>query len=141
MLIRPSFVLSGTAMRVVHSAEDLEQDLQDAVVVSRDYPVVISNYIEGLISDLSMLIIGTGAKEIEVDAVADNGKVISFAISEHVENAGVHSGDATIVHPPQDLTETTMAGVESIARKVAGALKISGPFNIQFIAKVWTQSM
>jgi carbamoylphosphate synthase large subunit len=90
--------------------------------VNKDYPVVISKFI-------------TGAKEIEVDAVAKNGEIVVFAISEHVENAGIHSGDATIIHPPQDLTKKTLLGVEKIARQVGRALKINGPFNIQFIAK------
>eukprot|EP00054_Salpingoeca_dolichothecata_P028953 m.223990 g.223990 ORF g.223990 m.223990 type:complete len:2153 (-) comp26355_c0_seq2:43-6501(-) len=121
-LIRPSYILSGTAMRVVHSDADLENDLKEAVVVSRDYPVVISRFI-------------TDAKEIEVDAVAQEGQIIAIAISEHIENAGIHSGDATIVHPPQDLTSTTMEGVELIARRIAKALQITGPMNIQFIAK------
>ena len=121
-LMRPSYILSGVGMRVVHSKADLIRDFKDAGVVSRDYPVVISKFI-------------LDAKEIEVDAVADHGIIVAYAISEHVENAGVHSGDATIVHPPQDLTQKTMDGVLAIARKVAKALQINGPMNIQFIAK------
>lgn len=121
-LMRPSYILSGVGMRVVHSKQDLARDFRDCGVVNREYPVVISKFI-------------TGAKEIEVDAVAMKGKIIAYAISEHVENAGVHSGDATIIHPPQDLTQKTMDGVLKIAGQVAYNLKINGPFNIQFIAK------
>ncbi|EGD82423.1 carbamoylphosphate synthase [Salpingoeca rosetta] len=121
-LMRPSYILSGTAMRVAHSPADLEQDFKNAVVVSRDYPVVLTKFI-------------LDAKEIEIDAIADRGKVLIALLSEHVENAGVHSGDATIVHPPQDLTEKTMNGCREIAAKIAAALHITGPFNIQFIAK------
>lgn len=121
-LMRPSYILSGVGMRVVHNRTQLEQCFAEAKVVSRDYPVVISKFI-------------MGAKEIEVDAVAMNGKMVVHCISEHVENAGIHSGDATIIHPPQDLTPKTMRGVEGIAAKIAKALQINGPFNIQFIAK------
>eukprot|EP00038_Savillea_parva_P004025 m.133107 g.133107 ORF g.133107 m.133107 type:complete len:2201 (-) comp11351_c0_seq1:387-6989(-) len=121
-LMRPSYILSGVGMRVVYSKNDLEANFKEAAVVSRDYPVVISKFI-------------TGAKEVEVDAVARKGEILVFAISEHVENAGIHSGDATIIHPPQDLTHKTQVGVEKIARQVAKALKINGPMNIQFIAK------
>lgn len=121
-LMRPSYILSGTAMRVAHSASDLANDFKAAVVVSRDYPVVLTKFI-------------LDAKEIEIDAVASQGELVAFCISEHVENAGVHSGDATIVHPPQDLTQKTMDGCTEIAAKIARALHITGPFNIQFIAK------
>eukprot|EP00051_Salpingoeca_urceolata_P006417 m.84922 g.84922 ORF g.84922 m.84922 type:complete len:2136 (+) comp14823_c0_seq1:208-6615(+) len=121
-LMRPSYVLSGTAMRVVYSSTDLEESLKTAVVVSRDFPVVMSKFI-------------LDAKEIEVDAVAREGQIVVHAVSEHIENAGVHSGDATIVHPPQDLTQETMDGVVKIAQLVAQNLHITGPFNIQFIAK------
>jgi carbamoyl-phosphate synthase/aspartate carbamoyltransferase/dihydroorotase len=121
-LMRPSYILSGVGMRVVHDRAQLEQCFKAAKVVSRDYPVVISKFI-------------MGAKEIEVDAVAENGRMIVSCISEHVENAGIHSGDATIIHPPQDLTDKTIRGVKAIAAKIARALKINGPFNIQFIAK------
>ncbi|KAM9981559.1 hypothetical protein ACTFIY_003861 [Dictyostelium cf. discoideum] len=121
-LVRPSYVLSGAAMNVVHSSQDLESFLTEAAAVSRDHPVVISKFIQE-------------AKEIEIDAVADNGRIVLFAISEHVENAGVHSGDATIVCPAQDLDDATILKVEETARKIAEALNVSGPFNIQFIAK------
>ncbi|KAF2070217.1 hypothetical protein CYY_008463 [Polysphondylium violaceum] len=121
-LVRPSYVLSGAAMNVVHSAQDLETFLTEAAAVSREHPVVISKFI-------------SEAKEIEIDAVADNGEIVLFAISEHVENAGVHSGDATLVCPAQDLDDNTIAKVEETARKIASALNVSGPFNIQFIAK------
>jgi len=121
-LIRPSYVLSGAAMNVAHSDQDLESYLGHAVAVSKDYPVVISKFIEN-------------AKEIEVDAVAKDGIVVACVISEHVENAGVHSGDATIVSPAQDLTPQTLEGVRDIMFAVAQALFISGPFNMQLIAK------
>jgi len=121
-LVRPSYVLSGAAMNVAHSDDDLDEYLGHAVAVSKDYPVVISKFIEN-------------AKEIEVDAVAQNGRVVACVISEHVENAGVHSGDATIVSPAQDLTEKTLEGVRDIMFAVAQALYISGPFNMQLIAK------
>ncbi|EGG23846.1 dihydroorotase [Cavenderia fasciculata] len=121
-LVRPSYVLSGAAMNVVNSSSELEAFLTEAAAVSRDYPVVISKFIQE-------------AKEIEIDAVADNGQIVLFAISEHVENAGVHSGDATIVCPAQDLDANTIAKIEETARKIAAALAVSGPFNIQFIAK------
>nr|AOE43168.1 pyrimidine synthesis [Cavenderia deminutiva] len=121
-LVRPSYVLSGAAMNVVNSPAELDSFLTEAAAVSRDYPVVISKFIQE-------------AKEIEIDAVADNGQVVLFAISEHVENAGVHSGDATIVCPAQDLDKATISKVEETARKIAAALAVSGPFNIQFIAK------
>ena len=121
-LVRPSYVLSGAAMNVAHSDEDLESYLGAAVTVSKDHPVVISKFIEN-------------AKEIEVDAVARDGKVVACVISEHVENAGVHSGDATIVSPAQDLTDATLEGVRDIMTAIAQALFISGPFNMQLIAK------
>eukprot|EP00731_Ephydatia_muelleri_P031726 Em0023g233a len=121
-LVRPSYVLSGAAMNVAHSQADLEGYLGDAVAVSREHPVVISKFIQD-------------AKEIDVDAVACDGNVVVMAISEHVENAGVHSGDATLVLPAQDLNEETVKSIESITRAVGSALAVSGPFNIQFIAK------
>ena len=121
-LIRPSYVLSGAAMNVAHSDSDLESYLGHAVAVSKEHPVVISKFIEG-------------AKEIEVDAVARDGIVVACIISEHVENAGVHSGDATIVSPAQDLTDKTLSGIRDIMYAVAEALLISGPFNMQLIAK------
>ncbi|KAJ3038549.1 hypothetical protein HDV00_000554 [Rhizophlyctis rosea] len=122
VLVRPSYVLSGAAMNVVYSQNDLRNYLDLAVNVSRDYPVVISKFIEE-------------AKEIEMDAVAHNGKLIMHVISEHVENAGVHSGDATLVLPPQDLDPETVRKIEVATRKIANALNVTGPFNIQFIAK------
>ncbi|TPX42235.1 hypothetical protein SeMB42_g02766 [Synchytrium endobioticum] len=122
VLVRPSYVLSGAAMNVVYSEQDLFQYLQLAVNVSRDFPVVISKFIEE-------------AKEIEMDAVASGGKLVMHVISEHVENAGVHSGDATLVQPPQDLDPETVRKIEVATRKIANALNVTGPLNIQFIAK------
>ncbi|KAH6659653.1 hypothetical protein BKA67DRAFT_545274 [Truncatella angustata] len=122
VLVRPSYVLSGAAMNTVYSEADLESFLDQAVDVSPLHPVVITKYIEN-------------AKEIEMDAVAKDGKVIGHFISEHVENAGVHSGDATLILPPQDLERTTIARIEDATRKIGAALNVTGPFNIQFIAK------
>ncbi len=122
VLIRPSYVLSGAAMNVVRSADQLHAFLQEATEVNKEHPVVISKFI-------------TGARELEIDAVADKGEVVCYAITEHVENAGVHSGDATMVFPPQRTYIETMRRVKSIAREIAKVLQISGPFNIQFIAK------
>ncbi len=122
VLVRPSYVLSGAAMSIVLSPGELEGYLKRASEVSKEHPVVISKFI-------------TGAKEIEIDAVANKGELYCYAISEHVENAGVHSGDATMVLPPQRTYLETMRRIKVIARKVAKALKITGPFNIQFIAK------
>jgi len=122
VLIRPSYVLSGAAMNVVSNFDQLDHFLQMAADVSKEYPVVVSEFIEM-------------AKEIEVDAVADKGEVVAYAISEHVEFAGVHSGDATIVFPPQKLYIETIRRVKKISRQIAKALEISGPFNIQFLAK------
>ncbi len=122
ILVRPSYVLSGAAMNVVSNKEELERFLKLAAKVSKQYPVVVSEFIEQ-------------AKEIEVDAVAQNGEIVSYAISEHVEFAGVHSGDATIVFPPQKLYFETIKRVKKIAKKIAVELEISGPFNIQFLAK------
>ncbi|EFX03019.1 bifunctional pyrimidine biosynthesis protein [Grosmannia clavigera kw1407] len=122
VLVRPSYVLSGAAMNTVYSEADLEAYLQQAADVSRDHPVVITKYIEN-------------AKEIEMDAVAKDGKLVGHFISEHVENAGVHSGDATLILPPQDLERTTIARIEEATRKIGAALNVTGPFNIQFIAK------
>merc|ERR1719356_1454462 len=121
-LVRPSYVLSGAAMRVVSSDDELERFLRTAAVVSREYPVVISKYIEG-------------AKEVELDAVASNGEILNYAIAEHVENAGVHSGDASLILPAQRLFVETHRRVKQIGQKIARALKISGPFNVQFICK------
>ena len=122
VLVRPSYVLSGAAMNTVYSEPDLQSYLQQAAEVSREHPVVITKYIEN-------------AKEIEMDAVALNGKMVGHFISEHVENAGVHSGDATLILPPQDLEPTTIQRIEEATRKIGEALNITGPFNIQFIAK------
>lgn len=122
VLVRPSYVLSGAAMNTVYSKDDLASYLQQAADVSRDHPVVITKYIEG-------------AKEIEMDAVAKNGKMVGHFICEHVENAGVHSGDATLVLPPQDLDPETVRRIEEATRKIGNALNVTGPFNIQFIAK------
>lgn len=122
LLIRPSYVLSGAAMNVVTCEEELEKYLKEAAVLSPDHPVVISKFIEN-------------AKELEIDGVAKKGEVIVSAISEHVENAGVHSGDATIVLPPQKLYLETIRRAKRVARKIVKALYITGPFNIQFIAK------
>lgn len=122
VLVRPSYVLSGAAMNTVYSEKDLRNYLAQAAEVSREHPVVITKYIEN-------------AKEIEMDAVAKDGKVIGHFISEHVENAGVHSGDATLILPPQDLEKTTIHRIEEATRKIGAALNVTGPFNIQFIAK------
>ena len=122
VLVRPSYVLSGAAMSIALSNTELREYLKKASEVSKKYPVVISKFI-------------TGAKEIEIDAVGDHGKLYCYAISEHVENAGVHSGDATIVLPPQRTYLETMRRVKTIAKGIASSLKITGPFNIQFIAK------
>jgi carbamoyl-phosphate synthase large subunit len=122
VLIRPSYVLSGAAMSIVLTEDELEEYLRKASEISQEHPVVISKFI-------------TEAREIEVDAVAENGKLFCYAISEHVENAGVHSGDATIVLPPQRTYLETMRRVKTITKEIAGALEITGPFNIQFIAK------
>merc|ERR1711920_691017 len=119
---RPSYVLSGAAMRVVMGDEELERFLRTAAVVSREYPVVISKYIQG-------------AKEVELDAVASNGELLNYAIAEHVENAGVHSGDASLLLPAQKLFVETQRRVKQIGQKLCRELRISGPFNIQFICK------
>ncbi|TEU00115.1 MAG: carbamoyl-phosphate synthase large subunit, partial [Candidatus Stahlbacteria bacterium] len=122
VLVRPSYVLSGAAMSIALSKDELKEYLKKASKVSKEHPVVISKFI-------------TDAKEIEVDAVGNKGELYCYAISEHVENAGVHSGDATMVLPPQRTYLETMRRIKVIARKIAKALKITGPFNIQFIAK------
>ena len=122
VLVRPSFVLSGAAMSVASNAVELTSCLQSAEDVSPDKPVVISKYI-------------VNAKEIEFDAVAQDGHILNYAISEHVENAGVHSGDATLLLPAQKLYVQTARVVKQMAMAIAAALKISGPFNIQFLAK------
>ncbi|MGD1005789.1 MAG: carbamoyl-phosphate synthase (glutamine-hydrolyzing) large subunit [Ignavibacteriaceae bacterium] len=122
VLIRPSYVLSGAAMSIVLSDDELEEYLRKASEISHDHPVVISKFI-------------TDGKEIEADAVAENGNLFCYAISEHVENAGVHSGDATIVLPPQRTYLETMRRIKIITKEIAKELNITGPFNIQFIAK------
>jgi carbamoyl-phosphate synthase large subunit len=122
VLIRPSYVLSGAAMNVVSNHSELVHFLELASSVSKEHPVVVSEFIEY-------------AKEIEIDAVASAGEVIAYAISEHVEYAGVHSGDATIVFPPQKIYFETVRRIKRIAREIARELDISGPFNIQFLAR------
>jgi carbamoyl-phosphate synthase large subunit len=122
VLVRPSYVLSGAAMRVAHDSKSLIDFLTKAAEVSKDKPVVISKFEKN-------------AKEIEIDAVAHEGKLLIYAIAEHIENAGVHSGDATIVLPPQKLYLETIRRVKVITKKIAKSLKISGPFNIQFLAR------
>lgn len=122
VLVRPSYVLSGAAMNVVSNRDELEHFLQLAANVSKQYPVVVSEFIEQ-------------AKEIEIDAVAKDGEVIAYAISEHIEFAGVHSGDATIVFPPQKIYVETIRRIKRITRKIAAGLNISGPFNMQLLAK------
>ena len=121
-LIRPSYVLSGAAMNVCYSDEDLVEYLKYAVSVSKDHPVVISKYI-------------TDAKEIEVDAIACKGQLKIISIAEHIENAGVHSGDSTIVLPAQDLTPLTIARIKSAVKKIVQTIDINGPFNMQFMVK------
>lgn len=122
VLVRPSYVLSGAAMNVCSNKEELERFLKLAANVSEDHPVVVSKFIEH-------------AKEIEMDAVAMNGEIMVYAISEHIEFAGVHSGDATIQFPPQKLYVETVRRVKRISRQIAKALHINGPFNIQFMAR------
>ena len=122
LLIRPSYVLSGAAMNVVSNKEELEHYLTLATNVSKQYPVVVTEFVNN-------------AKEIEIDAVAKDGEVLIYAISEHVEFAGVHSGDATIVFPAQKLYIETVRRIKKIARQIARALEISGPFNMQLLAK------
>jgi carbamoyl-phosphate synthase large subunit len=122
LLIRPSYVLSGAAMNVVSNKEELEHFLSLATQVSKQYPVVVSQFLQN-------------AKEIEMDAVADDGEIIVYAISEHIEFAGVHSGDATIMFPPQKVYVETIRRIKKISREIAEKLHISGPFNIQFLAK------
>ena len=122
VLVRPSYVLSGAAMNVCSNAEELERYLQLAADVSQDHPVVVSKFI-------------VGAKEVEMDAVARDGEIIAYAISEHIEFAGVHSGDATIQFPPQKLYVETVRRIKRISRQIAKELHISGPFNIQYLAR------
>ncbi len=122
VLIRPSYVLSGAAMNVCYNKEQMRKFLSLAAKVSKQYPVVVSEFLQN-------------AKEIEFDAVAQNGEVVEYAISEHVEFAGVHSGDATLVFPAQKIYFETMRRIKRISKKIAKELNISGPFNIQFLAK------
>ena len=122
VLVRPSYVLSGAAMNVCSNQEELEKFLKLAANVSEDHPVVVSQFIEH-------------AKEVEMDAVARNGEIIAYAISEHIEFAGVHSGDATIQFPPQKLYCETVRRIKRVSKKIAEELHISGPFNIQFLAR------
>ncbi|MBP5611964.1 MAG: carbamoyl-phosphate synthase large subunit, partial [Bacteroidales bacterium] len=122
VLVRPSYVLSGAAMNVCSNSEELGRFLQLAANVSEDHPVVVSKFIEH-------------AKEIEMDAVAKDGEIIAYAISEHIEFAGVHSGDATIQFPPQKLYVETVRRIKRISRQIAKALHINGPFNIQYMAR------
>ena len=122
VLVRPSYVLSGAAMNVCYDETQLESFLKLATEVSKKHPVVISEFLER-------------CKEIEIDAVAENGEIVVYAISEHVEFAGVHSGDATTQFPPQKIYVETIRRIKNIAREIARSLKISGPFNIQFLAR------
>ncbi len=122
VLVRPSYVLSGAAMSVAHEPTELERILSRAAAINPEHPVVVSKF-------------ETHAREIEIDAVADGGEIVLWAVSEHVEDAGVHSGDATLVLPPQTLYIGTIRRVRQIAASLARALKITGPFNVQFLAK------
>ena len=122
VLVRPSYVLSGAAMNVCSNEEELERFLQLAANVSKKHPVVVSRFLQH-------------AKEVEMDAVARDGEIIAYAISEHIEFAGVHSGDATIQFPPQKLYVETARRIKKISKKIAAELHISGPFNIQFLAR------
>ncbi|MCE2706633.1 MAG: carbamoyl-phosphate synthase (glutamine-hydrolyzing) large subunit [Proteobacteria bacterium] len=122
VLIRPSYVLSGSAMKVVFNEQIMQEYLQEAFLISRDSPVVVSEFIQN-------------AKELEIDGIAYKGKIIIHSVSEHIENAGVHSGDATIIFPPERLYLKTVLKSKEIADKIVAGLQISGPFNMQFIAK------
>ncbi|MBR6177006.1 MAG: ATP-grasp domain-containing protein, partial [Bacteroidales bacterium] len=122
VLIRPSYVLSGAAMNVCYTKEQMHEFLGLAAKVSKEYPVVVSQFMQN-------------TKEIEFDAVAKNGEIIEYAISEHVEFAGVHSGDATLVFPAQNIYLATARAIKQISKKIAKELNISGPFNIQYLAK------
>ncbi|KAI1287621.1 CAD protein [Halotydeus destructor] len=121
-IVRPSYVLSGAAMNVAHTPEDLKTYLGEAAAVSKEYPVVISKFV-------------IDAKEIDVDAVARDGQLICMAVSEHVENAGVHSGDATLVTPPQDLNKETLLRIRQICEAIGKELLVNGPYNMQLLAK------
>ena len=122
VLIRPSYVLSGAAMNVAFNEKDIELYIKQATDISTEHPIVVSKFI-------------TGAKELEIDAVSQKGKIITYAITEHVENAGVHSGDATIIFPPQNVYVETVRKILEIAKMISKELEITGPFNIQFLAK------
>jgi carbamoyl-phosphate synthase large subunit len=122
VLVRPSYVLSGNAMNICDTQEELEQYTREAAAVSPEHPVIVTKFFQKV-------------KEIELDAVAQRGRVKAHIIAEHIENAGVHSGDATIVLPPQTLNTETMSKIEAVGRAIAEALNITGPFNIQFLAK------
>ena len=122
VLVRPSYVLSGSAMNICNTQEELEQYTREAAAVSPEYPVTVTRFLEKV-------------KEVELDAVAQHGEIKAFVISEHIENAGVHSGDATIVLPPQTLNRETTTRIEEVGRAIAQALDITGPFNMQFLAK------
>ncbi|MGH7246102.1 MAG: carbamoyl-phosphate synthase large subunit, partial [Candidatus Levyibacteriota bacterium] len=122
VLIRPSYVLSGSAMNICYSKYDLAEFIEEAAVISTKYPITVSKFFEK-------------TKEIEFDAIAQHGQVKAFVISEHIENAGVHSGDATVVLPTQTVNDETKAKIEDVGRKLAKALMVTGPFNIQFLAK------
>ena len=122
VIVRPSYVLSGASMAVVHSQEDLDEYIQGTAFINKEAPIVISKF-------------EVAAKEIEFDGVAQNGELLIYAISEHIEHAGVHSGDATMVMPPQRVTLATLRRVKKIAKQIAKELRISGPFNIQLLAK------
>ncbi|GCE02992.1 carbamoyl-phosphate synthase (glutamine-hydrolyzing) large subunit [Dictyobacter aurantiacus] len=122
VLVRPSYVLSGSAMNICYNQQELEQYVKEAAAVSPEHPVTVSKFMRKV-------------KEVELDAVAQHGEIKVFVISEHIENAGVHSGDATIVLPPQTLNSETKERIEKVGRAIAKALKITGPFNMQFLAK------
>jgi carbamoyl-phosphate synthase large subunit len=122
VLVRPSYVLSGSAMNVCYTEEQLERYTREAAAVSPEHPVTVSKFFQKV-------------KEIELDAVAQRGEIKAFVISEHIENAGVHSGDASIVLPPQTINDVTKSRIEEVGRAIASALSITGPFNIQFLAK------
>ena len=122
VLVRPSYVLSGAAMNVCYDEEELEEFLKMAAEVSKEYPVVVSQFLQN-------------TKEIEFDAVAQNGEIVEYAISEHIEFAGVHSGDATLVFPAQKIYFATARRIKKISRQIAKELNISGPFNIQYLAR------
>ncbi len=122
VLVRPSYVLSGSAMKVCYTQEELEQYSREAAAVSPDHPVTVSKFMRQV-------------KELELDAVAQRGDIKAFVISEHIENAGVHSGDATIVLPPQNINAPTLSRIEAVGHAIARALEITGPFNMQFLAR------